>query len=413
MVQMNNKQHSDQCHVIMILILILVSGLIPQKTLAQYDSLYYDGLNRTYLVHLPIGYNDLEPAHPLILAFHGGYGDAYNMETMSGLSEKADTTKNKFIVVYPEGARNSISKSTWNAGGCCGYAQRQNIDDVGFVSVLIDTLLNRYNINENKIYATGMSNGAMLCYRLAAELSHKVAAIAPVAGSMVLKETWNPERPVPIIHFHSYLDESIPYYGGIGNGVSKHYNPPIDSVFTIWSALNGCVPFSDTLYHEPGEYLLREWGSCENETNIVCYVTYDGGHSWPSGRKGHLLADPPSRKINASDLMWEFFQKHELSVSSSVTSGKYNKTHKQFSLHNYPNPFNNFTNIQYVLPTETDVNISIIDIRGRIVQNIVKKEQSGGEYSFVFHAENFSSGLYFIHVQTNFARFTTKMILLE
>ena len=106
-----------------------------------------------------------------------------------------------------------------------------------------------------------MSNGAMLCYRLAAELSHKIAAIAPVAGSMVLKETWSLEKPVPIIHFHSYLDESIPYYGGVGNGVSKHYNPPTDSVLNVWSAINGCTHISDTLYHEAGEYLLREWGN--------------------------------------------------------------------------------------------------------------------------------------------------------
>jgi polyhydroxybutyrate depolymerase len=407
------KKASYQYSFALILSLIIGCELIPQCIFAQYDSLNYESQNRTFLVHLPPGYIELDSSLPLILAFHGGFGDAYNMEKMSGLSRKSDTTKNKFIVVYPEGVRNSINKCTWNAGGCCGFAQEHNVDDVGFISILIDTLIERYKINKNKIYASGMSNGGMLCYRLAAELSHKVAAIAPVACSMVLKENWNPVRPIPIIHFHSYLDESIPYYGGIGNGASRHYNPPIDSVLTTWSELNGCVHLSDTLFHETGEYLLREWDKCENESNILCYVTYDGGHSWPGGQKGRMFADPPSRKINASDLMWEFFQQHELSVSTSANSREQNKTHKQFSLHNYPNPFNNFTNIKYVLPTETDVNINIIDIRGRIIQNIVRKQQSAGEYSILFHADKLASGLYFIHFRTHSESFTKKLILLE
>jgi len=419
---MKGKQASYKHSLIFILFLIFGCGLIPQQIFAQYDSLYFDGRYRTFLTHLPPDYGQQDSAYSLILALHGGFGDAYNMEKMSGLSQKADTATNKFIIVYPEGVRNSIGKRTWNAGGCCGFAQDHNIDDVGFISLLIDTLIERYQINKNKVYATGMSNGGMLCYRLAAELSHKVAAIAPVACSMVLKETWNPDRPVPIIHFHSYLDESIPYYGGVGNGVSKHHNPPIDSVLTVWSALNGCVLLSDTLYHEPGEYLLRDWDGCENKANIQCYVTYDGGHSWPGGRKGRLFADPPSRKINASDLMWEFFQLHSLPNTTSVVLAE-KRSHKNFSLYqNYPNPFNPETTIEFGLPKPGNVELTIYDINGNLVRRLVSEEKRAGNHWVKWDGRDenqnqVSSGVYLYQLKVGDSvidfRQTNKMILMK
>ena len=332
---------------------------------------------------------------------------------MSGLSQKADTVKNKFIVVYTEGIKNSLGIRSWNAGECCGFAQKHNIDDVGFISILIDTLLKRHKINKNKIYTSGMSNGGMLCFRLAAELSHKIAAIAPVASSMVLQETWNPDRPVPIIHFHSYLDESIPYYGGIGNGVSKHYNPPIDSVLTVWSAINGCSQLSDTLYHEPGEYLLREWGGCENNATIQSYVTYDGGHSWPGGRKGYLLADPPSRKINASDLMWEFFQLHPFANTNSAVETEKRSLTNFCLFQNYPNPFNPKTTIRFDVKARVRAVLKIYDILGRQVKILVNTFYDAGQQEVVFDATRFVSGLYFYKIEMGEFQATKKMLLLK
>ena len=120
---------------------------------------------------------------PLVVVLHGGGGNAENIEEVTGFSEKAD--EEGFIVVYPDGSgRLDRYLLTWNAGFCCGYALENNIDDVGFIRALIEYLQEKYAINRNMIYVTGISNGGMMSYRLGAELSDIVAAIAPVAGSI-------------------------------------------------------------------------------------------------------------------------------------------------------------------------------------------------------------------------------------
>jgi polyhydroxybutyrate depolymerase len=144
-----------------------------------------DGRKRYYLLNLPSNYN--EPSDiPLVIALHGGGGKATQMESDYLLTEKAN--KEKFAIVYPEGVQSDgiLGARTWNAGTCCDYAVEKNIDDVKYISLLIDELLKKYpKLNPKKVYATGMSNGAMMSYRLACELSNKIAAIAPVAGAFI------------------------------------------------------------------------------------------------------------------------------------------------------------------------------------------------------------------------------------
>ena len=109
----------------------------------------HDGMDRTFLLHLPIGYNDSTDI-PLIVAMHGGFGNAYSIENQSQLSAKADVEN--FIVVYPEGVvGGGLNISSWNAGWCCGYASNSNVDDVGFIDALLDTLINLYAVDTNRI----------------------------------------------------------------------------------------------------------------------------------------------------------------------------------------------------------------------------------------------------------------------
>ncbi|MFK7808633.1 MAG: PHB depolymerase family esterase [Saprospiraceae bacterium] len=279
---------------------------------AQYDSISVDGITRTYLLHLPTNYNTSEPA-PLIIAMHGGFGSATNAQNQTQLSVKAD--EEDFIVVYPEGVKGGfLNIRTWNAGECCGYASNTNIDDVGFIDQLLDSLLVEYAIDETRIYATGLSNGGFMSYRLACELSDRIAAIAPVAASSTVP-LCNPERPVPIIQFHSYLDFNVPYEGGVGNGVSTHYNPPHDSIHDLWSNLNNCNSQRDTILSN-NEYTYIRWADCDCGTEIEYYITEDGGHSWPQGNST-TTGDPTSEYINASDLMWEFFEQHTLECNTT------------------------------------------------------------------------------------------------
>lgn len=274
---------------------------------AQYHTFTFDGLQRTYLLRLPPSYDDAQ-IYPLVIAMHGGFGNAFNMERQSQLTEKA--AESNFIVVYPEGVKGGVlGISTWNAGYCCGYASRTDIDDVGFIEAVLDQLTQTLAIDTTRIYATGMSNGGFMSYRLACELSHKIAAIAPVAASMSM-DYCSPERPVPIISIHSYSDDHVPYEGGRGNGFSPHHNENQDSILSYWAKYNQTTEFEETNSNHQG-YIVKRWfnGQCGSE--VVQYITDDGGHSWPGGQ-GTRIGDQPSTVIIANDVLWTFFQQYTL-----------------------------------------------------------------------------------------------------
>lgn len=265
----------------------------PGKTVGA--QMKHNGRSRDYYVHFPADYEE-NKQYPLLLALHGGFGKAERVENYTHLSEKAD--EEGFLVAYPQGYWRS-----WNAGWCCGPAKRQNIDDVGFLSALIDKLASQYPVDTKRVFVTGLSNGGFMAYRLLCERPEKVTAIAPIAASMVVKSC-KPGQPGSIVHFHSYQDEHVPFYGGVGEGPSGAYKPPVDSVLNVWADINGCTVRSDTLQNN-GEYDLIEWRSCNQGARIRLYVTHDGGHSWPGSSLN--FPDPASGAINANDRMWDFF----------------------------------------------------------------------------------------------------------
>lgn len=335
---------------------IVFISFLGEKVSAQFDSIPFDGYQRTFLVHAPPTYNGVD-ALPLIIAMHGGFGSAANLQNQSLLSEKSDTEN--FIVVYPEGVQSILNIRTWNAGACCGFASNSNVDDVGFISALIDTLLLDFAIDESRIYATGMSNGGFMAHRLACELSHRIAAIAPVACSMAL-ESCDPERPVPIIQFHSYQDLNIPYLGGEGDGPSVHYNPPQDSVMNVWAEKDECVVLNEVV-EDNDQYTFTRWSDCECLAEIHHYISTDGGHSWPGGT-ATFLGDPVSDFINANDLMWDFFEFYSLECNTT----RVDDVERGNEVLLFPNPSTGM--FQYDLENfEGEVKIEIFDGSGRCV----------------------------------------------
>jgi len=142
----------------------------------------HDGVQRSYILYVPTSYNSAEPVS-VVLVFHGGGGNAEGAVRMTGFNSLAD--EKGFIVVYPNGTgRLSDDKLlTWNGGTCCGWAQEQNVDDVGFVRAIVADLQSMASIDMKRIYATGISNGGIMSYRLACEASDLIAAIGPVAGT--------------------------------------------------------------------------------------------------------------------------------------------------------------------------------------------------------------------------------------
>lgn len=272
-----------------------------------HQSMVVGGYTRTYLLNLPPNYYEASD-FSLVIALHGGGGSGEQFESSSLLTNKANAAK--FIVVYPDGVQSPLGNRTWNAGGCCAYASDHNIDDVGFISKLIDYLVANYKINPKKVYATGHSNGGMLTYRLACELSDKIAAFAPNASTLVLTQPCSSSRAVPILHMHSELDENVPYQGGVGNGPAATYNPPVDSVLNVFQQKDQCANPAQVIV-DNDKYRFTKWSDCTNNVSIQFYLTKDGGHAWPGGLPGSASGDTPSTAINANDLLWDFFQQYE------------------------------------------------------------------------------------------------------
>ena len=277
-------------------------------------SFTYNSRTRTFLIHLPKSfYSSTDRKYSLVMALHGGGGSAVNMMTTSKLNDKADSSD--FIVVYPEGLTNPSGLKTWNAGDCCGAnASLFNTDDVGFISNLIDTLKKNYRVDPQKVYATGHSNGAMMCYKLASELSLKITAIAPNAGAFQMKQPYQPARNVPVLHINSLLDENAKYLGGasVNASFSGLYNKPVDSCLNAVALKAGCNAGKQLVLSKP-LYSVYQWAACSSGMEVKLYLTNDGGHSWPGGNKGPGTdADVPSQAFQNNYVIWEFFKRFSL-----------------------------------------------------------------------------------------------------
>ena len=268
------------------------------------------GLTRTYVVHVPKGH-DLKRPLPVVLALHGATMNGPMMAWFSGLNRKADEAG--FIAVYPNGT-GSHSSFFWNGGN--GPAAPAKVDDVAFSDALLDDLGRTYPVDAGRVYATGMSNGAMMAYRLAAELSERIAAIAPVSGT-VATEIGQPKRPVSVLHFHGTKDEFIPFTGGKGakSIFGTNYRPVEDSI-RAWVTTNGGDETSKTdMLADGGDGMKvtrRTYGSGRDGSEVVLVVIEGGGHTWPGKKSTAAVLGRSTLGVSANDLMWEFFQKHPM-----------------------------------------------------------------------------------------------------
>jgi polyhydroxybutyrate depolymerase len=269
--------------------------------------LTHNGLERSYILYTPASTDWSQPI-PLVFVFHGGTGNAESAIFMSGFNEVADA--NGFLVVYPNGTGplDDDKLLTWNVGTCCGFAQRNNVDDVGFVRAIADEIKSMTNIDTNRIYATGMSNGGMLSHRLACEASDLFAAVAPVAGTLNFPSC-NPAESISVIEFHGTDDQNLPYDGGKGTDslVDVDFVSVQDSV-EFWVSFNGCNPQPQTESFEDIQH--EAWRGCAESASVELYTIIGGGHSWPGGEQGWPGSDKPTQTISASQLIWEFFEKH-------------------------------------------------------------------------------------------------------
>jgi polyhydroxybutyrate depolymerase len=277
-------------------------------------TLAVDGRPRTYLVHVPPRYDPKKPM-PVVLVFHGGLSSANLMARFCGLNDKADSAG--FLAVYPNGTGRGERALTWNACNCCGYAERYQVDDVAFVRALLDDLAKVARVDPKRVYATGISNGGMLCYRLASELSERIAAIAPVSGTMGT-ETCAPKRAVSVHHFHGTADEFLPFRGGRGPkslaGVDFY---SVEHSVGAWVKANGCKeePVVTRLPDKVGDgtkVVQKAYGGGRDGAEVVLVVIEGGGHTWPGREARVQFLGKSTKNISANDVMWEFFEKHPM-----------------------------------------------------------------------------------------------------
>jgi polyhydroxybutyrate depolymerase len=262
------------------------------------------GVTRRYFLYLPSTWRRGSPA-ALVLVFHGGGGRASGIAPHTGFSALAE--REGFLVAYPQGLN-----GRWNDGR--GYAATH--DDVGFVRALLDTLGRELAIDPRRVYATGISNGAMFAYRLACDLPGAFAAVAPVAGAMPadLAPACAHTEPVSVLAFQGTADPLMPYAGG---GVARRRGRVLSAErsITFWATTSGCAAAPVTA-DEPdrvtdGTRVRRTaYGACREGRAVELYTIEGGGHTWPGGPPVGGAVGRVTREIDATPLIWAFFAEH-------------------------------------------------------------------------------------------------------
>ena len=272
------------------------------------------GVQRSYRVHVPPSY-DRRRAFPFVIAFHGGASNPEAMARFSGLDEKADEAG--FIVAYPAGSGRLPRVLTWNAGRCCGYASNQDVDDVGFVRALVEDLAGQVHLDRKRIFATGISNGGQMAYRVAAELSDQIAAIAPVSGSLEV-DVPRVSRPVSVVHFHGTDDKYLPFAGGLGpRSLATGPHASVEHSVGTWVRLDECRP-ARAVQEMPvkvadGTTVVRHaYEGCRGGAEVVLYEIRGGGHTWPGRPSAERLLGVTTQNVSANDVLWDFFARHPL-----------------------------------------------------------------------------------------------------
>lgn len=303
---------------------ITIISLMTPSLIAQRASFVFDNLKRTFKIYLPANYLK-SSSLPLVIALHGrgGNGESMILLTRKGFNKLAD--KGGFIVVYPDGI-----DLNWNDGRMDeesnDRAHRENIDDVGFISALIDSMITSYNIDPKRVYVTGISNGAIMSYRLACELTYKITAIAPVDGSIPISffPECSPSRHISVLAINNTNDPLVPYDGGDIYGSIRRVNLgkvlSVNESIMFWVNWNSCSVYpviTDEPDRDPKDgtrVKSMHYSNGLDGTEVILYSVEGGGHTWPGGFQ-YLpvwIIGKTSRDIDANEIIWSFFNNHSM-----------------------------------------------------------------------------------------------------
>ncbi len=348
--------------------LLLLFSFVTLVSFAQtniIDSFLVDGVYRNYILHVPTGYS-AATQHPLVLNLHGYTSNASQEQLYTQMDVTADA--NNFLVVYPNGISNY-----WNSFGA-------GADDVKFLDSLIERIKHSYTIDTTSIYSCGMSNGGFMSYTLACLLSHKIAAIASVTGTM---SNYNLshctlKHKMPVLDIHGTADPTVNYATGVTNAVG------VEATLAFWLDTNNCALISDTT-DIPNTNLtdgctaqLIRYQTCEQNAEVYFYKIAGGGHTWPGGS---VTVGVTNRDFNASTEIWNFFKRHKLNTSVGINDSKTE------TINAYPNPFDNVITLHLTSPQD----VLLYNALGEVVFEAKHQQQK-----ISINTASLAPGLYFL-----------------
>lgn len=333
---------------------LLLALLIPFFGQAQETVNWtYDGLARKYLKYVPSIYDGTTPV-PVVFAFHG-LGDNMNNFYNVGFNNIADTAN--FIYIVPEALVDPFTGGTaWNSGAGLILYPNSDIDDVGMVEAILDTLDAIYNIDQDRIYATGFSMGGFFTNRLGCEMTDRIEAIASVAGTIGNGITCSPSEKLRVCHFHGTTDATVGYGTDGGGSGDNGFGNSVNEWFQFWQGNNECVG-ADAIGALPdlandGMTVHYRWHSpCGDNTEVVHYKVFGAEHTW-------LFR--PTNDIDYTMEIWRFFNGWG---PENIGGVGVDEQSLDFSIG--PNPT---TGILSVESSEKINSIEVVNAEGRLVQ---------------------------------------------
>ncbi len=300
------------------LVIVFLTGCtaICSNGLTEQDlkiSIEHDGFTRTFILHLPRDFQK-QSNLPLVIAMHGGSGTGKGMIklTKGKFNELAD--KYNFLVVYPDG----LGKS-WHddRSDPISFAHKNNIDDIGFLRKMIEKLISEYHADPGRIFATGISNGGFMCFRISRSLTDYIKAVAPVCACIpvIAKDMYLNGPPMNIMLINGTADPLVPYDGGevevLGRKRGKILST--DETIDIFLKRNNLTDtalvkeFEDKDQDDGTRVLQYEWS--DSVKKVVLIKVINGGHTWPDGWQylHERLVGKTTHDINACEVIWEFF----------------------------------------------------------------------------------------------------------
>lgn len=332
---------------------LLSFSMFGQQTIN--GSITHDNMQREYILYVPASYDSTSTV-PLLFNFHGYTSNAGQQMVYGDFRPIADTAG--FIIVHPQGTTDNTGTTHFNVG-----FGGSTTDDVGFTSDLLDTIIAQYNIDEDRVYSTGMSNGGYMSFHLACNLSNRIAAVASVTGAMVPATLNNcgATHTTPILQIHGTNDATVPYNG-------SSWSSSIPDVLNHWASYNGCVttpviesvPNTSTNDGSTVErYSYQDPNGC---TLVMHYKITNGGHTWPGSA---IVLPSTNYDINGSAEVWNFLSQFDMNgvIGNCQTLTLEELGTAAYSVH--PNPASTILSIEG-LPKK-EIEAQIVNLKGEVI----------------------------------------------